>query len=121
MSEYQNMSKRLFLWLLVILGIFIVLALIMPKRYVFSGVALGLAISLYNFWLLQRKARIQGERAAKEGKRTGTGMISRFAAAALGALIAMRLEWSLIGYIIGLMTVYPVIMIDFIWHNRKQS
>lgn len=121
MSEHRIMSKRLHLWLLVVLGILILLALTLPHRDLFSGIALGMSISLYNLWILQRKIKLLGEAAAKEGKRTSTGMVIRFAAAALGALIAMKLEWNLIGYIVGLMTVYPVIMIDFIWHQKKQN
>lgn len=119
MSEHQEMSKRLYLWLLVVLGIMILLALTLPQKHLFSGIALGMSISLYNLWLLQRKIRLQAEAAAKEGRRTSTGTISRFAAAALGTLIAMQLDWSLIGYIVGLMTLIPVIMIDFIWHHKK--
>lgn len=118
MADYQKMAKRQRVWMLILLIAFIVLALIMPQKFLFSGIALGGAISFYNLWLLQRKSNIQGE-AAKKGARKGTGMISRFAAAALGALIAIQLDWSIIGYIIGLMTAYPVIMIDFLWFNRK--
>jgi len=121
MSEFQKMSKRLRIWLLVILGILILLAVTLPEKHLFSGMALGLTIGLYNLWLLQRKVWLQGEAAVREGKRIGTGSISRFAAAALGAIIAMRLDWSMIGYIIGIMTIYPVIIIGFFWHTRNQN
>src|SRR5699024_10589052 len=117
MSEYRKMAKRQRIWMLYILVFFIVLAIIMPQQNLFTGITLGVAVSFYNLWLLQRKANLQGEVAAREGKRKGIGMISRFAAAALGALIAIRLDWSIVGYIIGLMTAYPVIMIDFLWFN----
>src|SRR5699024_10376815 len=93
--------------------------MIMPQKTLFMGMILGGVISFYNLWLLQRKADVQGEAAASVGKRKGLGMISRFAAAALGALRALRLEISLVGYIIGLMTAYPVIVIDYLWFNRK--
>lgn len=119
MTEYQKMAKRQRIWMLFLLVFFIVLALIMPEKYFFTGISLGAAVSFYNLWLLQRKANVQGEAAEIEGKRKGIGMISRFAAAALGALVTIQLEWSIVGYIIGLMTAYPVIMIDFIWFNRK--
>lgn len=119
MTEYQKMAKRQRVWMLFILVFFIVLAMVMPQKTLFIGMILGGVISFYNLWLLQRKANVQGEAAASVGKRKGLGMISRFAAAALGALLALRLEMSLVGYIIGLMTAYPVIVIDYLWFNRK--
>lgn len=119
MTEYREMAKRQRIWMLFLLVFFIVLALIMPEKYFFTGLSLGAAVSFYNLWILQRKANIQGEAAAEEGSRKGSGMISRFAAAALGALLTIQLEWSIVGYIIGLMTAYPVIMVDFIRFNRK--
>src|SRR5699024_12189434 len=106
---------------LVILGILILLAVTLPEKHFFSGMALGLSIGLYNLWLLQRKVNLQADAAAREGKRIGTGSISRFAAAALGAIIAMRFEWSMIGYIIGLMTIYPVIIIGFFWRSEEHT
>lgn len=119
MSDYLRMTKRQKIWLIIILLISVLLALVMPKKHLFSGIALGVTVSLYNLWILQRKAQAQGEAAERDGSRKGTGVISRFAAAALGTLLTIQLEWSIVGYIIGLMTVYPVIMIDFIWFNRK--
>ncbi|HLR66920.1 MAG TPA: ATP synthase subunit I [Virgibacillus sp.] len=119
MTEYQEMAKRQRVWMLFILVFFIVLAVIMPQKDLFAGIILGVVISFYNLWLLQRKINAQGEAAASVGKRKGLGMISRFAAAALGALLALRMELSLVGYIIGLMTAYPVIVIDYLWFNRK--
>src|SRR5699024_8778921 len=118
MSEFQKMSKRLRIWLLVILGILILLAVTLHEKHFFSGMALGLSSWLLNLWLIQRKVNLQEDAAAREGKRIGTGSISRFAAAVLGAIIAMRFECSMIGYIIGLMTIFPVIIIGFFWHNR---
>jgi ATP synthase protein I len=119
MSEYRLMAKRQRIWMLGLLGLFIVLALIMPQRNLFAGICLGAAISFYNLWLLQRKANVQGEAAARYGKRKGIGMISRFASAALGALLVIQLDWSIVGFVIGLMTSYAVIMVDFLWFNRK--
>src|SRR5699024_4026369 len=120
-SEFQKMSKRWRARLLVILGILILLAVTLPEKHFFSGMAVGLSIGFYNLGLLQRKVNLQADAAARAGKRIGTGSISRFAAAELGAVIVMRFDWILIVYIIRLMTVYPVIIIGFFSHNRKQN
>jgi len=105
--------------MLILIALAAVGAGVMPNKHFFLGLLLGTAISFYNLWLLQRKADIVGESAARTGSRKGVGTISRLAAAALGILIALRYDLSIIGFIIGLMTAYPVIMIDFIWFNRK--
>lgn len=121
MSNYRTMAKRQRKWMLYLLALLIILSILMPYEHFFQGMILGVAISFYNLWLLQRKADLLGEAAQKDGSKKGIGTISRLAAAALGALIAMRYDFSIIGYIIGLMAVYPVIMIDFILFNRNNE
>src|SRR5699024_12669077 len=98
MSEFQKMSKRLRIWLLVILGILILLAVTLPVKHFFSGMALGLSIGFYNLWLLQRKVNLQADADARESKRIVTGSITRFAPYAQGEIIAMRFEWRMIVY-----------------------
>lgn len=107
--------------MLFLLALLIILSILMPYEHFFQGMLLGVAISFYNLWLLQRKTDLLGEAAQKDGSKKGIGTISRLAAAALGALIAIRYDFSIIGYIIGLMAVYPVIMIDFILFNRNNE
>ena len=121
MSNYRNMAKRQRKWMLFLLAFIIILSATMPNKQFFLGMLVGGIIGFYNLWLLQRKTNILGETAEREGKRTGLGTISRLASAALGALIAIRYDLSIIGYIIGLMAIYPVIMIDFIWFNRNNT
>ncbi len=119
MSNYRTMAIRQRKWMLILLALFIVGAIILPNKHFFLALVLGTGISFYNLWLLQRKTNLLGEAAEREGSRKGIGTISRLAAAALGVLIALRYDLSITGFIIGLMTAYPVIMIDFIWFNRK--
>lgn len=119
MSEYQQMASRQRKWMYVFIGMTSVLAAVLPEKQFILGLLLGLVISFYNLWLLQRRANMQGEEAVRTGKRKGVGTISRLAAAALGTLLAIRYDWSIVGFIIGLMAVYPVIMVDYIWFNRK--
>lgn len=121
MSNYRTMAKRQRKWMLLLLAIVIILSLTLPYEHFFQGMLIGVAISFYNLWLLQRKTDILGEAAERDGSRKGIGTVSRLAAAALGALIAIRYDFSIIGYIIGLMAVYPVIMIDFILFNRNNE
>ena len=114
MSNYRTMAKRQRKWMLLLLAIVIILSLTLPYKHFFQGMLIGV-ISFYNLWLLQRKTDILGEAAERDGSRKGIGTVSRLAAAALGALIAIRYDFSIIGFIIGLMAAYPVIMIDYLF------
>lgn len=105
--------------MLIIVTLFTLLALILSNKHFFYGLLLGSVISFYNLWLLQRRTNLLGESAAQDGTRKGIGTISRLAAAALGVLLAMRYDLSIVGFIIGLMVAYPVIMIDFVMSNKK--
>lgn len=119
MSDYRTMAKRQRKWMLIILALIAICAGVTPFKPFFLGLLLGAIISFYNLWLLQRRTDLLGESAERYGKRKGIGTISRLAAAALGVLIAIRYDLSIVGFIIGLMIAYPVIMIDFILFNRK--
>src|SRR5699024_9229475 len=96
MSEYQSMARRQRKWMYIIIGIVVVLAVFLPGKQIMYGLLLGLVVGFYNLWLLHRKANVQGEEAAKTGKRKGVGTISRLASAALGTLIAIRYDWSIV-------------------------
>lgn len=119
MSNYKTMAKRQRRWMLIIIGLIMVLTLFMPNKHFPQGILLGSAVSYYNLWILQRRANVFGKSAAKSGQRKGLRTASRFAAAALGAMIAIRYDLSVVGFMIGLIISYPVIVIDFILSNRK--
>ncbi len=119
MSEYRIMASRQRKWMYIFIGFTVVLAVFLPEKQFILGLLVGLIIGFYNLWLLQRKANMQGEEAARTGKRKGVGTISRLASAALGTLLVLQYDWSIVSFIIGLMAVYPVIMLDYIWFNRK--
>jgi|SRR5699024_1503601 len=119
MSDYREMAKRQRKWMYVIIVMIAIGSFVLPYEYFFYGLLLGAAISFYNLWLLQRRTELLGDSAEKYGKRKGVGTASRLAAAALGVLLAIRFDVSIVGFIIGLMIAYPIIIIDFILFNRK--
>ncbi|HLS23909.1 MAG TPA: ATP synthase subunit I [Pseudogracilibacillus sp.] len=119
MANYEKMVARQRKWLLYGIAIVAIVTFLVPYEDIMFGLLLGMAVSFYNLWLLQRKTRVLGESAAQSGKRTGMGTVSRFAMAALGALIAFHYDLSIIAFIFGLTLVYPIIMIDFLLFNRK--
>lgn len=119
MLNYRLMANRQRKWMLILLALSAVGAAVLPNKQFFLGLLIGVVVSFYNLWLLQRRTNLLAESAEKTGKRRGIGTISRLAAAALGVLVAIRYDLSVVGFIIGLMTAYPVIIIDFLLFNRK--
>lgn len=78
---------------------------------------------LFNLFLLQKKIDIMGEKAANNQTAKSFGTLSRFAAAALVVVIILRYpeQFHIIAAVVGLMTPYLVIMIDFIFSSKKTT
>lgn len=94
-----------------------------PYQDIFLGLALGTSFSLYNLWILVRKSK-QIQQAIEEGRTARSlGTVSRMAAAGLAVLIALKFpeHFHLISVVIGLMTIYIVIMIDSILYICGQA
>lgn len=122
MSQYENMTVRQRKWMFYLLAILVLGAGFTSYQSIFLGLLLGSAVSLYNLWLLQRKINSFAESVEKKQSGTGLGGISRLAAAALAVIIALRFEehFHIIAVLIGLMTSYLVIMIDFFVFKSKE-
>lgn len=125
MSSYKVIFKRQRKWMLFLIALFLMAAGISTfTKYqpVFYGLLLGILIGFYNVWFLQRKISMFSETIMdSDNKRQGLGMISRFAAVILGAMIAIKFDmyFNLIAYLIGFVLLYPVMMIDLILFQRK--
>jgi ATP synthase protein I len=90
----------------------------------FAGLIFGTSLSLFNLWQLARKMDRFGDSVLQGKKVRSLGFISRLATGALVVIIAMEYpdRISLIFSVLGLMTSYIVIMIDFFvqsFHKRK--
>ncbi|MDX8047632.1 ATP synthase subunit I [Gracilibacillus sp. S3-1-1] len=115
MNQYKNMITRQRKWMFYLLALFVLGWGFTPFPRIFLGLLLGTALSFYNLWLMQRKIDRFGQAIKDGGKAGGIGTFTRLASAALAVIIAMRYEeyFHLMGVILGLMTTYVVIMIDF--------
>ncbi|MFZ7943250.1 MULTISPECIES: ATP synthase subunit I [Bacillaceae] len=88
---------------------------------IFMGLVFGTSLSLFNLWLMVRKMK-QFDHSLSQGRRVRSlGSFSRFATAALAVVVSMRYpeHLNLISVVIGLMTSYIVIMIDFFIHSLQ--
>lgn len=124
MSEYESMVRRQRKWMLYLLSLLVVGAGFTPYTRIFNGLILGTAISFYNLWLLQRKTDAFGKSVVDTGAaRSGLGVFSRLAAAAIGILLALRYQeiFHIMGVAIGILSSYLIILFDMILEIIKQK
>ncbi|MBY7144727.1 ATP synthase subunit I [Virgibacillus sp. NKC19-3] len=121
MSDYNVMIARQRKWMLYLLAILLIGAIFLPYPRVLLGLLLGTMASFYNLWMLQKKIVDFTEAVANQSSTRGIGMVSRFAAAILAVIVALRFEeyFHIIAVLIGLMTSYVVIMIDVMVFRKK--
>lgn len=119
MSDYKKMAVRQRRWMYIIIALTLVGVMLSSDKTFMYGLLLGTGISYFNLWLLQNKTSILAESDQTEGFKKGFGTISRMAASVFGVIMAVRYDLSIAGYLIGMMTLYPVIMLDYLIFNRK--
>ncbi|WP_373893972.1 ATP synthase subunit I [Virgibacillus natechei] len=121
MSDYNVIIARQRKWMLYLLIVMVIGLALLPYPRIFLGLLLGTIVSFYNLWLLQKKIVDFTEAVANKSTTRGIGMVSRFAAAILAVIVALRFEeyFHIIAVLIGLMTSYLVIMIDSIVFRNK--
>jgi len=123
MYQFDRLMNRSKKYIFYLLSIYVLGWGFTPYQTIFLGLILGTCFSLYNLWLLIRKSK-QFQKAMEEGRSARSlGTISRMATAGLAVLIALKFPeyFHLISVVIGLMTHYVVIIIDYIFYIRGQA
>ncbi|OLN24163.1 ATP synthase subunit [Domibacillus antri] len=124
MPELQHSIKRQRKYLLYLLAIFVLGWGFTSAQAIYAGLVLGTSLSLYNHWIISKRIE-RFSKAVEEGRKIPSlGTILRMGSAALAAMIALQNpdQFHLISTVIGLMTAYAVIMIDFgIQHFIKRT
>ncbi|MEQ6391162.1 ATP synthase subunit I [Bacillaceae bacterium S4-13-58] len=115
MLPYGQMVSRQRKFMLFLLAFLVVGWGFTPYQYFFLSILIGAILSFYNLWLLQRKIDKLGEAIEYGRTARSLGTFTRLATAVLAVMIAIEFEdqLSIIGIVIGLMTSYLVIMIEF--------
>jgi ATP synthase protein I len=87
-------------------------------KTIFLGLILGTSLSFFNMWLLANRMDKFGDAVVRGERVRSLGMISRMATAVLAVLLAVEYSdfFHLYSVILGLMTSYIVIIIDFFLH-----
>ncbi|MCP3739778.1 ATP synthase subunit I [Rossellomorea sp. BNER] len=119
MPELHQLFNRQRKYILYLLSIYVLGWGFTSYKSVFLGLLLGTSLSLFMHWGMTKRITKFGE-AVVEGKKVRSlGTLSRMATAALGVIVATRYPdtFHLLSLIIGLMTTYIVVMIDYFFHH----
>lgn len=122
MQDLLQIHKRYQKYMLYLLSLAVLGWGFTPYKTIFLGWILGTIVSFFNLWNLVRKINRFGQ-AIVEGKKVRSlGMFVRFASAALAILIAQRYpeHFHIVSVIVGLMTFYIVIMLDYVIQYIKK-
>ncbi|WP_100332474.1 ATP synthase subunit I [Bacillus xiapuensis] len=115
MPELQHTFTRHRKYIMYLLSIFVFCWGITPYKPEFAGLTLGTSISFFSYWLMVNRMRRFNWALENGQKVPSLGTLSRMASAGLAAVIALRYpeQFHIIYTVLGLMTSYFVIMIDF--------
>lgn len=123
MPEYIEMYNRQRKWMFYLLSIYVLGWGFTHYQTIFLGLILGTVFSLFNLWLMFRGMKKFDKIITKgipEGKKVRTvGSMPRLASAAIAVMIALKWPsyFQIVSVVLGLMTTYIVIMIDYFIHS----
>lgn len=118
MPEFAEIYNRQRKWMLYLLAVYVLGWGFTSHHSIFLGLILGTVCSFLNLWMLVRRMK-KFDMAISKGKKVRSlGSLSRLAMAALAAMIALKWPYlfQMISVVVGLMTAYVVIMIDYLFH-----
>lgn len=105
-----------------LLGVMLLGWLVTPFSAQFVGISIGLLVSMYCAWILGRRIEKFGDSIVKR-KAPMLGMMNRFAAAILGAIIMYEIEhreymWT---FAAGIMGGYFLIIINLGYYSMRDA
>ncbi|HDR7281872.1 MULTISPECIES: ATP synthase subunit I [Bacillus cereus group] len=106
-----------------LLGVMLLGWLMTPFRAQFVGISIGLLVSMYCAWILGRRIGKFGNSIVKKEKAPMLGMMNRFAAAILGAIIMYEIEhreymWT---FAAGIMSGYFLVIINLGYYSMRDA
>jgi len=119
MPEFMQMYNRQRKGLMYLLSIYVLGWGFTAYHSVFLGLILGTVFSFFNLWLMIREMNKFDKSITKGKKVRSVGSFSRMASAALAVVIALKYPhyFQILSVVLGLMTIYVVIMIDYLVHS----
>ncbi|KSU81851.1 ATP synthase protein I [Fictibacillus enclensis] len=114
MTEYTMTFRRYIKITLFMLSFFVLGYGVTSYKSIFLGLSFGTLFSLYNLWSMYSSIERLGQAVINQQKVRTMGSLSRLLMGGLAALIAIRFPqfFNLLSVVIGLMTVYIIMLID---------
>lgn len=115
MENISDIFRRLWKYTCFLLAFYVLGWGFTSYKTVFLGLIFGTSLSLFNMYLLKTRVEKMTQAVIQGGKVRSLGTTARMATAILAVMIAVKFPntFHLISVIIGLMTSYFVIIIDF--------
>ncbi|HDR7782032.1 TPA: ATP synthase subunit I [Bacillus wiedmannii] len=106
-----------------LLGVMLLGWLLTPFSAQFVGISVGLLVSMYCTWILGRRIEKFGNSIVQKEKAPMLGMMNRFAAAILGAVIMYEIEhreymWT---FAAGIMGGYFLVIINLGYYSMRDA
>jgi ATP synthase protein I len=119
MPEFVEMYNRARKWLLYLMSIFVLGWGFTSYHAIFLGLIVGTAFSFGNLAMLFRKMKMFDKSITNGKKFRSAGSPSRMAMAAIAVIFAIKWPhyFDAISVVMGLMTSYIVIMIDYLFRS----
>ncbi|MCQ6264899.1 ATP synthase subunit I [Fictibacillus sp. WQ 8-8] len=114
MTEYTMTYRRYIKYTLFMLSFFVLGYGVTSCKSIFLGLSFGTLFSLFNLWSMYSSIERLGQAVINQQKVRTMGSLSRLLMGGLAALIAIRFPqfFNLLSVVIGLMTVYIIMLID---------
>lgn len=119
MSDFRRTATRQKLWMAGIIGLVIIITIIVNNQYYMFGLLLGAIISYVNLLVIYWRTTPMAEATGDDFKVRGFGSFIRMILSVVGAYIALKLDLSIVTYIIGLFFMHPVMLLDYLLFNRE--
>ncbi|WP_369902121.1 ATP synthase subunit I [Bacillus manliponensis] len=94
-----------------------------PFSQHFLGAGIGLLISMYCVWILGNRIERLGESVAKKKRAPSIGMLNRFAAAILGAIVMYEIEHHMVmwAFVVGILGGYLLMIVNLAYYSMKDA
>ncbi|MFB4163312.1 ATP synthase subunit I [Alteribacillus sp. JSM 102045] len=123
MKTFEGNVKRYVLLTLCAMSVYFFGWAVMPYNKVFFSLGTGVLIGLFNLLSMSREVKKFGEAEGKQKRKFTFGMLSRFAAGALAAVLFVRFpeHFHIIGLVAGIVTPYVIILISSLFQIKQTS
>jgi ATP synthase protein I len=118
MPDFRVMYNRQKKWIFYLQAIYVLGWGFTTYHTIFLGLILGTCFGFLNLWLLVRKTEKFDKQVSAGKKPRSLGSLSRMATAGIGAAIVLKYPeyFNIFSFVVGLMTSYIVIMIDYFYN-----